>query len=90
MTMTRSMDQHQYLPAPYAPQVGQGFARTEVVNKVPTTWAIARPTAFPTPLYSPPAAIPRGSGVGFSPAQPNVMMDPSDPHTWQRQYRFTR
>lgn len=87
--MTRRMDDHQYTPAPYTPATAPGAIRVVPVNGVVTTWAIARPVAAPTPAYSPPASVQRGSGVGFSPAKPNVEMDPSNSQTWQRQYRFT-
>lgn len=87
--MMRAIPNHQYVPAPYTPTVRQGVIKVVNVNNVETTWAIARPVAAPLPAYSPPASISRGSGVGFSPAQPNVEMDPSDQQTWQRQYRFT-
>jgi hypothetical protein len=89
-TMMRGMDSHQYVPAPYTPDIRQGSVRVQNVNGIVTTWAVSRPVAFPTPKYNPPASIPRGSGVGFSPARPNVEMDPSNQQTWQRQYRFTR
>lgn len=87
--MIRSMDTHQYVPAPYPPTVSQGIIKTVKVNGVDTTWAIARPVSAPTPKYNPPASISRGSGVGFSPGKPNVEMDPSNQQTWQRPYRFT-
>ena len=90
MSMTRAMDLHRYKPGSYDLHVQDGYVRSATVNNVVTTWAISRPTATPAPLYSPPAAVPRGTGFGgFTPAQPNTMMDPSDPSTWQRQYRFT-
>jgi hypothetical protein len=87
--MTRSMDSHQYVPAPYAPQVMQGTIKVVNVKNVPTTWAVSRPVSAPTPKYNAPAPVSRGSGVGFYPARPKVEMDPSDQQTWQRQYRFT-
>jgi hypothetical protein len=30
-----------------------------------------------------------GGAMTWAPAQPNLMMDPSDPSTWQRPYVFT-
>lgn len=87
--MMRGMNTHAYVPASYAPTVQQGTVKVVNIKGVPTTWAIARPVAAPTPKYSPPAPISRGSGVAFSPSQPNVEMDPSNQQTWQRQYRFT-
>jgi len=87
--MMRSMDSHQYQPAPYN-QVGyQGSVKSEYVNNVLTTWAVSRPTSFPASPY--PAQIPvaRGNSFNFAPTQPRTEMDPSNPATWQRQYRFT-
>jgi hypothetical protein len=34
-------------------------------------------------------ALPVGT-FELTPSKPNLMMDPSDPSTWQRQYVFTR
>lgn len=90
MILTRMMNSHQYVPAPYGSVVRSGFVRVVNVNNIPTTWAIARPSASPKPAYSPPAQVQYGSGVEFGPARPNVEMDPSNQQTWQRQYRFTR
>lgn len=87
--MTRAMDSHQYVAADYTPRVFPGAMRSNTINGIVQTWAVSRPSAAPTPKYSPPPPVSRGSGVGFSPAQPNVEMDPSNPQTWQRQYRFT-
>lgn len=87
--MMRSLDTHQYQPARY-PQVGwRGAVKTEYVNNVPTTWAVARPTSFPASPY--PAQIPveRGNGFSFTPTQPHLEMDPGNPASWQRQYQFT-
>lgn len=42
------------------------------------------------PAYPPPGALHRPGAVPtLGMARPNLMMDPSDPSTWQRQYRFT-
>lgn len=87
--MMRGMPNHAYVPAAYAPSVAPGTIKVVNVNGVQTTWAIARPVSAPTPKYNPPAPISRGSGLGFSPAKPNVEMDPSNQQTWQRPYRFT-
>lgn len=87
--MMRGMNQFQYGAADYSPVVYPGAVRTVTINGLTQTWAVTRPSAAPAPKYSPPASISRGSGVGFSPATPNVEMDPSNPATWQRQYRFT-
>jgi hypothetical protein len=52
---------------------------------------------LPPPLcFTVPAANPRAQGqlhrwapAAFSPGVPKEMMDPSNPSTWQRAYRFT-
>jgi len=51
---------------------------------------------LPPPLcFTEPAALPRTRGTlqvspppALTPAAPHLMMDPSDPSTWQRPYRF--
>ncbi len=92
MTLTRSMDDHQYTPAGYEPQESTGYVRQSTVNNISTTWAIARPVNAPMPKYNPPAQIERSQdGIdtfNFTPLRPRVQMDPSDSGTWQRQYRF--
>lgn len=90
MTMTRSMNAHQYAPASYDPTSTPGFITVTNVNNIPNTWAIARPVSAPSPKYSPPAQIARpAQEFAFSPLRPRVEMDPSDSATWQREYRFT-
>jgi len=87
--MMRSMDSHQYTPAPYQ-QVGYpGSVKGEYVNNVLTTWAVSRPTSSPVSPY--PAQIPmaRGNTFAFNPRAQRVEMDPSNPATWQRPYQFT-
>lgn len=87
--MMRNVNVHQFYPSVYGTTASQGTIRVTQVNGIDNTWAIARPVSAPTPQYSPPASISRGSGVAFSPATPNVEMDPTNQQTWQRQYRFT-
>lgn len=93
MTFTRSMDEHQYRPAGYPMQDSPGFIRQSTVNNIMQTWAVARPVNAPTPIYNPPAQVPRSQdGVdefAFTPPVYRVEMDPKNPETWQRQYRFT-
>ena len=76
--------------APYQKPIEiPGAIRTEVVNNVAQSLAIARPISAPAPKYSPPVGLWRpATPMTLSPSQPNLMMDPSDPTTWQRQYRF--
>ncbi len=37
----------------------------------------------------PPGALQTGGALAVAPRKPRLMMDPSDPSTWQREYRFT-
>src|SRR4029077_7530357 len=85
---------------PYADNKA-GMIRVKVVDGIPHTWAIARPGGMYTPNGAPHyLAVPdqnRGlqnqivrSGaptLGLPVAK--LEMDPSNPLTWQRQYRFT-
>lgn len=87
--LTRSMDSHRYYPSPYSTTLYQGAIRQTTVNGIPTTWAVARPVASPRSPVIGPSSFQYGSGLSFSPAQPNVEMDPSNQQTWQRPYRFT-
>jgi hypothetical protein len=60
------------------------------------TSATAGDAALPPPLcFTVPAgqavnaaAPQRGGAQMFAPAKPKLMMDPSDPSTWQRPYEF--
>lgn len=36
-----------------------------------------------------PGALITGGSLPLTPAKPSLMMDPSDPTTWQRPYQFT-
>lgn len=78
-----------------------GVVRVNEYNRIPQTWAIARPGSSPlaqgAPLYLGmlPASYPPGNFVyrGGTPTlgmiQPRLEMDPSDIKTWQRPYQFT-
>lgn len=59
---------------------------------------LARPNSSPSPDGAPfylegyrSASLPliHGGSIAVSPARPRLEMDPSDPSSWQRQYRFT-
>jgi hypothetical protein len=69
---------------------------------VPMVWPIMRPSTAPNPNGAPfyltgyafPGQIIRGGGGGGGGSTlrmnpPRREMDPSDPNTWQREYRFT-
>src|SRR5258706_4566558 len=87
--MMRNVNVHQFYPSAYSTGVSQGTIRSERVNGVDTTWAVARPVSAPMPTYSPPAPTSRGSGAGFSPSQPNVVLDPSNQQTLHCPYPLT-
>lgn len=86
----RLIPRHLYTAPDWKPVVVPGAIRTEVINNVAQSWAITRPVAAPAPKYSPPVGLWRPQqAMQLTPSRPNVMMDPSDPQTWQREYRFT-
>lgn len=97
--ITRGDIWHAYFPLPPKVDGGSvGVVRTETVNNVLQTWAIARPTggyaSDGAPLYlaghaRPNGPLVRGGVMPLTPAKPNVEMDPSNPQTWQRQYYFS-
>lgn len=65
-------------------------------NNVVQTWAITRPgaqwEANGSPTYHADylrGELIRGGVPALTPSRPNLEMDPRDPNTWQRQYRFT-
>ena len=59
--------------------------------------ALTYDPALPPPLcFTVPAGYQRSKGnlrvagtQPLTPGRPRLMMDPSDPSTWQREYRFT-
>lgn len=72
---------------------------TNTNSNVVQTWAIARPGSSPgvegapfyltTYRYPPNSLIRSGASEPLNLTQPNLEMDPTNPNTWQRQYRFT-
>jgi len=101
--LTRGPVTHQYYPAPMTTIELPGAVRVTTkgqsgatAQNVIQTWAVARPVSSPNPNGAPfyvqgDAANPlyRGGVVPLRPAKPRVEMDPSNPETWQRDYRFT-
>lgn len=89
---------HQYTPQPPQRVAVPGLMRRETVNGIELTWVIARPmTCFEgsnAPFYYQEdqsdcgTDIARGGVMRLTPSRPRVQMDPSNPKTWQRQYRF--
>lgn len=100
---TRGVVSHQYTPyAPPRANIpgaivdrptGAFNSNKNVVAAMP----IARPNSSPVgdgaPFYLDTYSVPRGAIVHggmmmVTPLRPRLEMDPSDPTTWQRQYRF--
>jgi hypothetical protein len=94
-----------YLPTAYSSlqpsQVtAKGVVRSETVNGIPQTWAIARPVSAPSadgaPLYlgvsplqnAPANRLIRAGAPTLGMNPPKLEMDPTDFRTWQRQYYF--
>lgn len=101
--LTRGAVSHQYAPyAPTRVNipgaivdrpVGAFHSKKNIVAAMP----IARPNSSPAseggPFYMEGYSVPtgqlaRGGILSLSPSRPRVEMDPSDPSSWQRQYRF--
>jgi hypothetical protein len=100
--LTRGVPVHQYTsaipaavntPGAYVDRpVGAFNSRKNVVARM----AIARPNSSPAPEGAPwylggshgMVGMQRGGVGSFTPAKPRLEADPSDPTTWQRQYRF--
>lgn len=96
--ITRGYVSHAYSPVPVVPVNRDGAVRIARVNGITQTWAIARPSSGPHPVgapfyvnewATPTNVIFYGNTPQFSPARPKIQMDPSDPSTWQREYRFS-
>lgn len=96
--ITRGDINHQYYPAPVGRINRTGYVRVNVINGVPQSWAIARPSTSPDPNGAPHYltgdrnygdVLQRGGQFALIPARPRVQMDPSDQSTWQRPYVFT-
>jgi hypothetical protein len=103
--LTRGPISHQYGPYSPTPTnipgsivdrpAGAFNSNKNIVAAMP----IARPNSSPfsaegAPFYMngydvPNGQIVRGGVTSLSPSRPKIEMDPSDPTTWQRTYRFT-
>lgn len=97
--LTRGYVAHPYSPIPVEQVNTPGYVRVARVDGIVQTWAISRPGSAPDPIAapnwinenaSPPNQLIQTGFMPLIPARPKVMMDPSDPSTWQRQYRFTQ
>lgn len=96
--LTRGTVEHAYRPSPYATTVANGVIKQTVTRGVTQTWAIARPVSAPYDGMAHPMNVVenqqqngefiRGGALGLSPNRPRLMMDPTNPGTWQRAYRF--
>jgi hypothetical protein len=95
--ITRGEITHQYFPAPVVPITRNGIVKVATVDHITQTWAIARPGSSPNPNGAPfyvngyPVnSLELGGVMPLTPIRPRIEMDPSNPKTWQREYRFTR
>lgn len=103
-SFTRGALTHAYYPAPVTTTRMPGAVKVTMrpTNQnswqqgIPQVWPIARPVTAPAangaPFYVNGDVVNkliRGGMFSFSPLKPNREMDPSDPNTWQRDYRFT-
>ena len=93
---TRGFVTHSYFPKTIYPVSQPGAVKSMVHNNIVQTWAIARPVAAPSPNGAPfyvngyaVNELQRGGTQAVIPYRPREMMDPSNPRTWQREYRFT-
>ena len=96
--ITRQTITHAYAPFGLQRTSSQGAIRITMHKGIPQTWAVARPTGGydpnGAPFYVSGSARPNGpmarsGSQAIRPHRPNIAMDPSDPTTWQRDYRFT-
>jgi hypothetical protein len=97
--LTRDYIVHPYRPFPPDLLNTPGYIRVVRQNNITQTWAVSRPGSAPEPLgapfylhetMSPQGGLIRTGVMPLMPSRPRVQMDPSDPSTWQRQYRFTQ
>jgi len=95
--LTRDEITHHF-PIPLTRVTAPGFMRVTRNKNIVHTWAIARPNSGFSPTGAPfyiagqegqNGVLLRGTTPTLTPSQPKTQMDPSDPTTWQRQYRFT-
>lgn len=96
--ITRETIAHAYSPTGASRTGKQGAIRITNHKGIPQTWAVARPTGGFDPVGAPfyitgsvaeNGPLARSGSQAVRPHKPNVAMDPSDPTTWQREYRFT-
>lgn len=64
-----------------------GLIKVQMVKDIPHAWAIARPGGVNLP-HAGGNTIVRTPTPTLNMSRPRIAMDPSDPNTWQRQYRF--
>jgi hypothetical protein len=100
--LTRGEVHHQYYPAPCTTVRTPGAVRVNSARpnmwtkQIPQVWPIMRPSTAPNPNGAPfyvtgypQYDIHRAGAFPLHLTQPNNQMDPSNPDTWQRAYRFT-
>lgn len=103
-SFTRGSLTHAYYPAPATTVRLPGAVKVSMRDTnsnpwqkgIPQIWPIARPVTAPSASGAPfylsgdtTYTIARGGTMRFVPPYPNREMDPTDPNTWQRPYRFT-
>jgi hypothetical protein len=95
--LTRQWVYHSYAPVQPAQVNVPGFVRVTMAKGIPQTWAVVRPGSGPAPddcphylgFHSRTNEILYGGHLALTMGRPNLEMDPSDPTTWQRDYKFT-
>lgn len=78
-----------------------GVVKVEMHKGIVQTWAIARPSSYPTAIDAPDYLgvirqqrppdnrVYKTGTISLAMLKPNLEMDPSDAQTWQRLYRFS-
>jgi hypothetical protein len=96
--LTRGYVVHPYSPVPVEQVNRDGFVRVVRQNNITQTWAVSRPGSSPHPVGAPfyvnEWASPQnvffyGGAMPLTPVRPRIEMDPSNPATWQREYKFS-
>lgn len=93
---TRQDVEHAYGPDQSFWSTRDGAVKFTRSGDVPQMWPIARPvtswntdSSYYRGTMFTPGNLVRSGPLVVKPSIPNVEMDPSDPSTWQRKYRFS-
>lgn len=68
-------------------EIVKGYVRETVHNGIVQSWAISRPVN--SPVSMPYGDIVRGKSLTLVLPRPQIEMDPTNPATWQREYRLS-